>query len=353
MNININYNSISSDMWYIILPFVSRFPYEYKLVSKELYRIVNSIMIRERIYMDINFRYWDARFDLYEYTQEILYYYINTWALRDEWDYILYVLLQMRNTKLQLDILELAHLFKKRDMIDKIIEMNPNILKCPHPIIMYNHYYKNNDISTLELRELLSFALSNYKGCPTLWIGCMTPQMKKDAKGHKFGRWVYRYIATTYVNEMFPLDRNIGESELDYENRVLFSYDIDFIWDFEKNETLYRYIADMKDSMESFESIVYKLNMEEDDIQICPTWYTPDMLGNYLLHGYGRVLEYKAPGDKSKGCKFVASRRYLYNVTGDSSFLDEINEYMDKNVRNDKSEDPDFDFSDFPEFDDI
>lgn len=161
------------NVWYTILSFVSVFPIKHRSVNT----ITNSIFIlitrklsnifNKKYKLCLNSNINDD--DLFSHKGSFSgYYHLNKFAIQNNWDRILYFLLYRKSTTWQLSLMELAHLFKRQDIVNEMIDLNPTILKSHHPICIYNMYLRNNDISTPELLYQLQqvmFSLSEATSC--------------------------------------------------------------------------------------------------------------------------------------------------------------------------------------------
>lgn len=269
---------ISSDMWYIILSFVSRFPYQYKLVSKSINSICNSIMDIEHKKMNDSYLYWNGKYGDKKYNDDILYYYLNKWALDSDWDYILYVSLYMKNMSLSIDIMELAHLFKRQDIVDEIIDTNPSIItNFIYPICIYNRKIRN-----MEYHLGIDDITEHCDYDPTEWIGYMTSEMKQEVSKCDIDnekKYIDNYMFSlfdTYINGRVPWHKNDNESMPQYLVRINERYnfgDNDNIFEyFASNESLYEDIASMKPTD------TYPLIMSRHHDFTGSKWYTDEML---------------------------------------------------------------------------
>lgn len=208
-------NSLSKDEWFIILSFISRFPYEYKLISKDVNSICNLQIERNKNILDSEYLYWN-KFTDNEMIKEIVYYYMNLWALDNDWDYILYVSLMLKNEILLINVMKLAHIFKRQDIVDKLIDMNVSILntsKYTIPIIAYNMSLRGHIHTVSEMKRL-------YNSYKNEWIGYMTNDMIDKMLIILSNQEYENNNLRTYITGIILWSKRPDESDIDYIKRI-------------------------------------------------------------------------------------------------------------------------------------
>lgn len=135
-------------------------------------------------------------------------YYINMLALESKWDEILSMYTyssQSRNTIIKM--MELCHVYKRDDIIDKILIDHPlsslHGIRNAHPIIIYTAWRTNHPNRESLLTSLIPFSKYTSEDI----IGYITSEMREYLREHV--QWGRVHYGVTTLND-YPFNTSIG-----------------------------------------------------------------------------------------------------------------------------------------------